>query len=160
MNDPCFYDAIVKLKEEVKKYSNEDHLEIEIRLGYLEGESKEFKTDIGKDFFDKIGNSLADSEVWEYIDYEQSEDYFWNGRRLSIIQPKINATAAEKKEAAKGICIKKIKLAIFDFEFEGSGFDVRVSFSKEVPSKRYAKDKATYKRKKERTSYHWKHFKF
>lgn len=146
MDDPCFHDAIVKLKEYVEKYANEEHLEIEIRLGYLENDNV-FKTDIGKDFYDKIWTQLADSDVWDKIEHEKSEDYFWNGRRLSVSD-------------AKTKCIKKVKLAIFDFEFEGSGFDVRVSFSKEIPSKRYAPEKANYKRKKERTSYLWKHLSF
>lgn len=144
IKDPCFHDAINILRNEVEKYANEEHLEIEIRLGYLE--DSEFKTDIGKDFFDKIHNQLLisneiNNESWEKTD-ENSEDYFYNGRRLSIT-----------KDNPKGTCIRKSKLATFDFMFEGSGFDLRVSFSKEEPAKRFAKDKATYKRTKKRSSF-------
>jgi hypothetical protein len=142
-SDPCFHDAIVHLKDYVEKFSNEDNLEVEIRLGYLEDD--EFKTNIGKEFFNKITTQLEDCEVWESVTNENSEDYFYNGRRLSITT-----------ENPKGTCIKKEKLGVFDFMFDGSGFDIRVSFSKETPSKRYAKDKASYKRNKERTRYLFK----
>jgi len=145
--DNCFHDAILKLKDLVEKYSKEEHLEIEFRLGYLEND--EFKTDIGKEFFDKITDKLIDSEAWTDISNENSEDYFYNGKRLTITEKNQNGT-----------CIKKEKLAIIDFIFEGSGFDVRVSLSKEVPSKNFAIEKATYKRIKERTSYTFKHLAF
>jgi len=147
IEDPCFHLAIAKLKSYVEKYANEPNLEIEFRLGYLENE--EFKTDIGKDFFDKITNHLVDSEVWKSITQEKSEDYFFNGRRLTITD-----------KDPKGICIKKEKLAIVDFIFSGSGFDLRVSFSRETPSKRFAIDKANYKRIKERSTYNFKHLAF
>jgi len=147
VRDDCFHEAIVRLKNLVEKYANEEHLEIEFRLGYLEND--EFKTDIGKEFFDKITDQLVDSEVWTSVTTENSEDYFYNGRRLTIT-----------KEDLKGVCIKKEKLAIVDFIFAGSGFDLRVSFSKEVPSKRFAIEKANYKRIKERTSYNFKYLSF
>jgi hypothetical protein len=147
VEDPTFHQAISKLKNYIDKYANEPNLEIEFRLGYLEND--EFKTDIGKDFFDKITNNLVDSEVWSSITQEKSEDYFFNGRRLSITD-----------KDPKGTCIKKEKLAIVDFIFSGSGFDIRVSFSKETPSKRFAIDKANYKRIKERTSFNFKHLSF
>jgi len=145
--DECFHEAICKLKDYVEKYKNEEHLEIEFRLGYLDND--EFKTDVGKEFFDKITDNLIDSEVWSSIEIENSEDYFYNGRRLTI---------SEKNP--KGTCIKKEKLAVIDFIFSGSGFDLRVSFSKETPSNRFPKEKANYKRIKERTSYNFKHLSF
>lgn len=147
IKDECFHEAICKLKEYVEKYKNEKHLEIEFRLGYLKDE--EFKTDVGKEYFDKITDQLIDSESWSSIDNENSEDYFYNGRRLTIT-----------KKDPKGICIKKEKLAIIDFIFTGTGFDLRVSFSKETPSIRFAKEKANYKRIKERTSYNYKHLSY
>jgi len=147
VKDECFHDAIEKLKNYVEKYKDEDHLEIEFRLGYLDNE--EFKTDVGKEFFDKITDQLVDSEVWSSIDTENSEDYFFNGRRLTI-----------SEKDPKGICIKKDKLAVIDFIFSGTGFDLRVSFSKEMPSNRFPKEKANYKRIKERTSYNFKHLSF
>ncbi len=147
VKDNCFHDSIIKLKEYVEKYKDEEHLEIEFRLGYLDND--EFKTDVGKEFFDKITDHLIDSKVWSSIDLENSEDYFYNGRRLTI---------TEKDQ--KGTCIKKDKLAVIDFIFSGTGFDLRVSFSKETPSNRFPKEKASYKRIKERTSYNFKHLSF
>jgi len=147
VKDDCFHDAIVKLKELVEKYKDEEHLEIEFRLGYLDED--EFKTDVGKDFFDKITNQLVDCEAWSSIDSEKSDDYFYNGRRLTVTE-----------EDKKGTCIKKDKLAVVDFIFSGTGFDLRVSFSKEMPSNRFPKEKANYKRIKERISYNFKHLSF
>lgn len=154
--DNCYHEAVLKLKEYIEKYANEEHLEVEFRLGYLEND--EFKTDIGKEFFDKISDKLEDSESWSSIVHENSEDYFYNGRRLSILAKELGGK--ESKDADKGVCIKKIKLAVLDFMIGGSGFDLRISFSKEVPSIRFAKDKANYKRVKERTSYNFKHLSF
>lgn len=147
IRDECFHNAIVKLKDIVEKYKNEKNLEIEFRLGYLENE--EFKTDIGKEFFDKIMNKLLDSKAWESVNTENSEDYFYNGRRLTV-----------SKDDPKGTCIKKEKLAVFDFIFSGTGFDLRVSFSREEPSKRFDKEKANYKRIKNRTCFVFKHLSF
>lgn len=145
--DNCFHDAIIILKKYIEKYKDEQYLEIEYRLGYLDND--EFKTDIGKEFFDKITNKLVDSESWSSIEVEKSEDYFYNGKRLTITD-----------KNPKGICIKKEKLAIIDFIFSGTGFDLRVSFSKEIPSNKFSKEKANYKRIKERTSYNFKHLSF
>jgi hypothetical protein len=147
VKDDCFNDAIIKLKEYIEKYKDEEHLEIEYRLGYLDND--EFKTDIGKEFFDKITDQFIDSEVWSSIKTENSEDYFFNGKRLSITD-----------KDPKGLCIKKDKLVVIDFRFSGTCFDLRVSFSKEIPSNRFPKEKATYKRIKERTSYNFKHLSF
>lgn len=146
--DSCFHEAIVKLKDYVEKYVNTiENLEIEIRIGYIEDD--EFKTDIGKEFFDKIMNRLYETNenTWSSINNECCEDYFYNGRRMSVYDK-------------KSMCIKKVKLAVFDFTFEGSGFDVRVSFSKELPSNKFSKNLATYKRTKNRTSFNHKHLCF
>jgi hypothetical protein len=145
--DECFHEAIIKLKEYVEKYKDEENLEIEFRLGYLDND--EFKTDVGKEFFDKITDQLIDSTAWTSVEVENSEDYFYNGRRLTI-----------NDKDQKGVCIRKDKLATVDFVFSGTGFDLRVSFSKEMPSNRFPKEKANYKRIKERTSYVFKHLSF
>jgi hypothetical protein len=147
IKDKCFHDAIAKLKEYIEKYKDEEYLEIEFRLGYLEDD--EFRTDIGQEFFNKINDKLVDSEVWSSISYEKSEDYFYNGKRLSITEKNPNGT-----------CIKKEKLAIFDFIFCGTGFDLRVSFSREIPSNNFPIEKAIYKRVKERHSYNYKHLSY
>lgn len=145
--DDCYHNAIIILKKYVEKYKNEENIEIEFRLGYLDND--EFKTNIGKDFFDKITDQLIDSEVWSSIENDNMEDYFYNGKRLSISNKNPN-----------GVCIKKEKLAIIDFSFLGSGFDVRVSFCKEIPSNKFHKDKANYKRIKERSTYNYKHLSY
>jgi hypothetical protein len=147
IKDECFHDSIVKLKTFLEKYKDVENLEVEFRLGYLD--SDEFKTDIGKEFFDKITTQLADSEILDDIIYEKSEDYFYSGKRLMITD-----------DNPEGTCIKKEKIAVLDFIFSGSGFDLRVSFSKENPDKRFPKEKAVYKRLKERTSYIYKNLSY
>lgn len=140
--DPCFHNAIETLKKYVEKYKDTEDLEIEFRLGYLD--STEFKTDIGREYFQKITDQLIDSESWSSINNELTEDYFLNGHRMSV---------ASAYGTSGTVCIKKEKLAVVDFIFEGAGFDVRVSFSKEVPCSVFPIEKATYKRKKDRTSF-------
>lgn len=144
---PSFHDAISRIKKYIEKYKNEPYLEIEFRLGYIEPD--EFKTDIGKEFYDRIMSKLIDCELWTETSVEKSEDYFYSGRRLTIIEDEIN------KKGYVGTCIKKEKLTVLDFTFVGSGFDVRVSFSREVPCKRFSKDKCVYKRIKDRNSFRY-----
>ncbi len=81
--DKHFHDAIEKIKKYVELYSKEDNLEIEFRLGY--NEEDEFKTDIGKELYDKIYNTMILSDdSWSKINQEFSEDYFYSGKRMSV----------------------------------------------------------------------------
>ena len=81
--DKHFHDAIVNIKKYIEQYSDTENLEVEFRLGY--NEEDEFKTDIGKDFYDKIYNFLILSkDSWSKVDHESSEDYFYSGKRLTI----------------------------------------------------------------------------
>jgi hypothetical protein len=143
--DKNLHDSIIILKDYVNKYKDEQHLEIELRLGYLE--NNQFNTNVGHDFFDKIQTTLVNSEVWSKIDHTVTTDYFYNSRRLTV-------------DGKESVCVKKVKLEQFDFNIENSGFDLRVSFSNEFPSKRFAIDRAEYKRIKERTTFRWKDIKF
>lgn len=144
--DECFHDALVLLKDLVEKYKNEEGLEIEFRLGYINND--EFKTNIGKEFFDKITTKM--SSVNMKSTHEQTKDFFHNGKRLSY---NIRDITDGNDYDTKGTCIIKEKLATVDFIFAGTGFDVRVSFSKETPTTGFPKDKASYTRTKDRTSY-------
>jgi hypothetical protein len=134
--DDHFHDLICKIKYYVEKYKDTENLEIEFRIGYIQ--ENEFKTDIGKDFFDKIYDGLNNSNAWDDVKTEKSEDFFFNGKRMTVINNQVKY-------------IKKEKLAIFDYIFKGSGFDIRISFSKETPIKQFT-EIAKFKRSKDRCS--------
>lgn len=141
----CFHDAIKILKKYVEAFSKtEENLEIEFRLGYIEEE--EFNTDVGKDYFEKINAQLIDCVAWSSIEEEKTHDYFYSGKRLTIMD----------KGKKKDICVKKEKIAVIDFKFSGTGFDLRVSFSREIPCNKFSIEKANYKRIKERRSFNYK----
>lgn len=145
IKDERYHDAIEKLKICIDKFSNEKNLEIEFRLGYVE--DNKFKTDIGKIFFEKISKMLDNTTVWSQVKKETTVDYFHSKKRLTV---------GKQNES----CLKKEKLAIVDFELIGSGFDVRVSFSREVPASPFNKSEADYMRKKNRSSYFYKNLSF
>lgn len=138
--------AIDLIKQEYDKYINEfSDLEVEFRLGYIQG--NKFNTDIGKDYFNTIKEQLDFSNVFE-TDIIKTTDYFFKDRRMSI------------NEENNSVCIKKIKLKTLDFEFKGTGFDIRVAFSREIKSNRFPIEKAEYTRKKDRTSYNYNYVKY
>lgn len=146
--DEIYHDAIVKIKDHVEKYvkekySKNESLEIEFRLGFKENEC--FKTDIGKTFFSKMISKMNESGINK--NNEISTDYFYKEKRLSV-----------KKDESK--CIKKTKMAVFDFTFNGTAFDIRVSISKETISNRFQPDKAEFKRSKDRVSFEYKNWSY
>lgn len=145
--DECFHDAIVLLKDLVEKYKNEKGLEVEFRLGYINND--EFKTNIGKDFFDKITKNMSCTNIPSVR--EHTKDFFYSGKRLSYNTSDINDVGDVGDD--KGTCIIKEKLATVDFIFAGTGFDIRVSFSRETPTSKFPKEKASYIRIKDRISY-------
>lgn len=147
--DIIYHDAILKIKDHIEKYikDKEENLEIEFRLGFKENDS--FKTDIGKTFFNKMISKMNDSDTCKKN--ESSDDYFYKGKRLSVLKE------SNKKESK---CIKKTKLAVFDFTFKGTAFDIRVSISTETPVNRFQPDKAEYKRSKDRNSFEYKNWRY
>ncbi len=144
--DTIYHDAILKIKDHIEKYINKSELlEIEFRLGFKEDNS--FKTDIGKTFFNKMISKMNDSDMPKKN--EMSDDYFYKEKRLSI-----------SKVIKESKCIKKTKIAVFDFTFKGTAFDIRVSISTETPVNRFQPDKAEYKRSKDRNSFEYKNWRY
>lgn len=144
--DEHYHEAIDIIKEYVEKYANVENLEIEFRLGYIEDEK--FKPGISREFFDKIQANLVGSPVWSNVVTERTVDYFNSNKRIT------------RHENGDTVCIKKEKLAMVDFAFLGSGFDVRVSFSTENPEEAFDIGDSTYERKKNRVSYEYKHLSY
>lgn len=145
--DPCFHDAIIIIKEYIEKYSNIDNIEIEFRLGYIK--DKHFNPDIGKKYFEQVINKFIDSTVWDKYIVNKTEDYFINNNRLTINKNNSNIE-----------CIKKEKLTVLDFNLQGSGFDLRVSISKETPVDLIDINKSNFKRNKERSTFIYKHLSY
>lgn len=139
--------VVESLANVIEEYKDTQNLEIEIRIGYLTPDG--FDTNIGKDFFSKIGDQLADADCWNDVKFEKSTDYFLNNRRLTV-----------NDEVKTTTCIKKIKLKTIDYRFEGTGFDIRVSLSSEIPSPKFSPTLAQMQRYKERTSYVRKHLRY
>lgn len=149
--DPTFHEAIEEITKFVNKYKDVENLEMEFRLGYLETNENDieyFNSDTSKEFLTKVGNVLQTGKSWVTSDREINNDYFYDGMRLSV-DHKGNKT-----------CIKKSKLCTLDFMFEGTPFDIRVCFSKEIPVDvlKFSPKKPTdmYKREKDRMSYKYK----
>jgi hypothetical protein len=136
----CFKDAIIKIIPYFDEYKDVKDLEVEFRLGFIEESS--FSTDVSEEFYQKIFQILDKSSCWTKKDSTTTEDYFSNGKRKSV-------NLVTKKE----IIIKKEKLIVLDFSFQGTPFDLRVSFSREIPKKTFSEKNINYKRQKKRKSY-------
>lgn len=145
IKDERYHDAIKILQNHIDKFANEKNLEIEFRLGYVE--DNKFKTNIGITFFEKISKALNHTTVWSQVKKENTIDYFHSKKRM---------TSGKGEDS----CLKKEKLAIIDFELIGSGFNVRVSFSREIPTSPFDASKADYMRKKNRSSFFYKNFSY
>ena len=148
--DPNFHEAIIELKPYFDKYKDIENLEVEFRIGYLEEDDNNqyFNSFVSKDFFTKIMNVLKTSKSWVSEDRKITKDYFDNDMRLSI------------DCNGKKTCIKKQKICVIDFTFDGTPFDIRVSFSKEIPILeslfKPKNPKTVYNREKDRMSYKYK----
>ena len=148
--DPNFHKAIIELKPYFDKYKDVENLEVEFRIGYLEEDDDKhyFNSYVSKEFFTKIMNVLQTNKSWVSEDREVTKDYFDDGMRLSV------------GCYGKKTCIKKMKLCVIDFTFDGTPFDIRVCFSKEIPilaSLFNPKNpKKIYNREKDRMSYKYK----
>jgi hypothetical protein len=132
------HEAVAVLKKPFEKYRNLPGIEVEFRIGHFS--RSVFDTNIGKDAFEKIIKLLSSCKIWDSVIVTNTDNYYLSEKRLTINKPNSN-------------CIKKKKLETIDFEFVGSGFDVRVCFSEETQCRRFAIEKAESKRSIKRTSY-------
>lgn len=114
-----FKKAIDYIAPLVDKYKNEEFVEMEFRLGFIDNNI--FDPSIPKEFYSKIIKLLDSNKKWTNKGECSSSDYFYNGKRLSIYDPN------------KKSLIKKIKLVIIDFNYENTPFDLRFCISKEIP---------------------------
>lgn len=142
----------------IDKYKNEKYLELEFRLGHLKLNEKKnftFNTDISEEFFNKIKEELDNSTAFKSKETNEIKDEFSEKIRRSVTR-NANSTTVNTTQ----IIIKKEKLCTIDFNLDGTPFDIRVSFSKEVPVKNFDESKIEYTRTKKRNTYVYKKFNY
>jgi len=151
------YDAVRVLIKHIEEYQPDvgggtamgvtdmGKLEIETRLGFCNDDGS-FDSDISMDFFNKITERLNSCKSWDSVLTKTYVDYSKESLRLSI-----------SNNGLEQSCIRKVKLKQFNFRYENSPFDVRVSFCCEQPVSvgDFPTEKLAecYSRKKKRTTF-------
>lgn len=112
-----------KIHPLVLKYREEQHVELEMRLGKFNG--KMFDTNVGKATFDRVMTGLQKYMGWEKVIGTEHEVFYRenDGVRISVDESTGDETIV-RKERVKNEDFKKIK---------DTPYDVRFSVSKEHP---------------------------
>lgn len=112
-----------KVHSHIEKHKNDEHIEIEMRLGKFNG--KMFDTNVGKDDFDKIMTGLQKYKQWEQVVLSDQEVFYRerDNTRITVDDNTGDETIVQK-ERIKNEDFKKIK---------NSPYDLRISISKELP---------------------------
>ena len=122
-NDKDLIPGIVKLVELLNKYKGVDNIEIEIRLGYVETDPHNyFDTNITKDYYNKINNTLETYDGWSYNKSKTTTDYYYDDNLRLSIDTEGNRSA-----------MKKVRLVDIDMAYDSGPFDIRISVSQEIP---------------------------
>tara|TARA_Y100000389_G_C17342916_1_gene454318 strand:- start:277 stop:894 length:618 start_codon:yes stop_codon:yes gene_type:complete len=125
--------AIKILETLIKKYKNHKNVEIEIKLGRIDGS---FVAGIhSESFYDKIKQTLNSYKGWNSVIEENTIDYIKDSYRKT-----------------GDIIIYKKRLETFNFMFKGTPYDFRICVSTET-SCTLASFKHSLVRKKNRISY-------
>ena len=110
-----------KIRDVFETHKNEEHIEVEIRLGKHNGSL--FDTNVGKETFERVLKGLKKYNGWEETK-TTSTDVFYddtNGTRIS-----------SDEDTGEQIMVQKIKVVKEDFKSEP--LDVRFSISREIPT--------------------------
>ena len=110
-----------KIRDVFETHKNEEHIEVEIRLGKHNGSL--FDTNVGKETFERVLKCLKKYNGWEETK-TTSTDVFYddtNGIRIS-----------SDEDTGEQIMVQKIKVVKEDFKSEP--LDVRFSISREIPT--------------------------
>ncbi len=127
----------------VQKYKNEEHTEIEFRLGKFNGTM--FDTNISKPIFDRVMAGLTKYPGWEKMIGVEQEVFYRDsdGVRISTDQ----ATGEES-------VIKKERVINHDFKHMlNTPFDLRFSVSREIPMPEDIDREMDKKKTKQRLSF-------
>ena len=110
-----------KIRDVFETHKNEEHIEVEIRLGKHNGSL--FDTNVGKETFERVLKGLKKYNGWEETK-TTSTDVFYddtNGIRIS-----------SDEDTGEQIMVQKIKVVKEDFK--SKPLDVRFSISREIPT--------------------------
>ena len=110
-----------KIRDVFEAHKNEEHIEVEIRLGKHNGSL--FDTNVGKETFERVLKGLRKYDGWEETK-TTSTDVFYddtNGIRIT-----------SDEDTGEQVMVQKIKVVKEDFKFEP--LDVRFSISREIPT--------------------------
>lgn len=131
--------AIKTLEGLIKKYKNVKNVEIEIKLGRIDGK---FIAGIHSEtFYDKIKTALDSYTGWDSYNQDDTVDYIKDSYR----------------KTGNNI-IHKERLESINFNFKGTPYDFRICVSTETPSKLNS-FKHSLVRRKNRISYVYKEYK-
>jgi len=110
-----------KIKDVFETHKNEEHIEVEIRLGKHNGSL--FDTNVGKETFDRVMKGLKKYNGWESTKTTATDVFYddTNGIRIS-----------SEEDTGEQVMIQKIKVVKEDFKSEP--LDVRFSISREIPT--------------------------
>ncbi len=112
---------VEKILPTFDSYKDEEHIEVEIRLGKYNGSF--FDTNMGKKTFERVLKGLQKYDKWEKVDTSIS-DIFYNDKESIRITS--NQDTGEQK------MIQKINVVKDDFS--GTPTDMRFSVSREIPN--------------------------
>tara|TARA_B100000902_G_scaffold90916_1_gene94537 strand:- start:10739 stop:11578 length:840 start_codon:yes stop_codon:yes gene_type:complete len=149
-------EAVELLSKQINSWGNVPFLEIEARLGYFEDDDDDnvklpFDSNVDKENFEKIKNALSEwDEVIEITECSSVVYFVEDNIRMEV-------TSDGSRSA-----VRKKKLEHSNFRYDNSPFDLRVSFSAEIPVDIDTVKNASncVKRNKQRTSYHMNHWRF
>lgn len=110
-----------KVKDLFELHKNEEHIEVEIRLGKHNGSL--FDTNVGKETFERVLKGLKKYNGWESAKTTTTDVYYddTNGIRIS-----------SDENTSEQVMVQKINVVKQDFKFEP--LDVRFSISREIPT--------------------------
>ena len=110
-----------KIKDVFETHKNEEHIEVEIRLGKHNGSL--FDTNVGKETFDRVMKGLKKYNGWESTKTTTTDVFYddTNGIRIS-----------SDEDTGEQVMVQKIKVVKEDFKSEP--LDVRFSISREIPT--------------------------
>ena len=112
---------VEKILPTFDSYKDEEHIEVEIRLGKYNGSF--FDTNMGKKTFERVLKGLQKYDKWEKVDTSIS-DIFYNDK--DSIRITSNQDTGEQKMIQKINVVKE--------DFSGTPTDMRFSVSREIPN--------------------------
>lgn len=103
-------------EEQIKRYRDTEHVEIELRLGKV---GRTFDTDIGANLFTTVCKGLEAYTGWESVTYKEDEVYYWpSGVRCRYSDTDV-------------VTERKNKILTLDHKI--GPLDVRLGISQEIP---------------------------